>query len=120
MNIDEICNEYGITNYTINPDGSIDVNGNVTLRSNSLEKITYNSIVILIGENDDGLSIDLNEISKIDTIYKENLNVVDSTLYHSGYKNGQIDADNKKYLWKKVTQENGEIIYLNKFKTLYE
>ena len=26
-----ICKRYGITNYTINPDGSIDVNGNVNL-----------------------------------------------------------------------------------------
>jgi hypothetical protein len=30
-NIDEICNKYGIENYTINEDGSIDVEGNVNL-----------------------------------------------------------------------------------------
>ena len=29
MTIDEICRKYDITNYTINPDGSIDVNGDV-------------------------------------------------------------------------------------------
>ena len=27
----EICKQYGIINYTINPDGSIDVNGSVYL-----------------------------------------------------------------------------------------
>ena len=32
-----ICEKYNITNYTINPDGSIDVNGNVDL---SFEKLT--------------------------------------------------------------------------------
>ena len=32
-----ICKKYNITNYTINPDGSIDVNGNVDL---SFEKLT--------------------------------------------------------------------------------
>ena len=29
--IHDICKKYGIQNYTINPDGSIDVNGNVEL-----------------------------------------------------------------------------------------
>jgi hypothetical protein len=38
-NIKDICKEYGIINYKINPDGSIDVDGNVDLTSNSLEKI---------------------------------------------------------------------------------
>jgi hypothetical protein len=31
MTIDEICRKYGITNYIINDDGTIDVNGNVNL-----------------------------------------------------------------------------------------
>ena len=31
MSIEEICNEYKIKNYTINPDESIDVNGSVNL-----------------------------------------------------------------------------------------
>jgi len=30
-NIYRICEEYGIKNYTINPDGSIDVDGDVNL-----------------------------------------------------------------------------------------
>ena len=37
--IDAICKEYGITNYIINSDGSIDVNGNVDLFSNKLDKL---------------------------------------------------------------------------------
>jgi hypothetical protein len=31
MNIDEICYKFDIRNYTINPDGSIDVKGNVSI-----------------------------------------------------------------------------------------
>ena len=31
--IDEICREYNISNYTINPDGSIDINKNVNLHN---------------------------------------------------------------------------------------
>ena len=34
MDIDSICEKYGIRNYTINSDGSIDVNGNVDLSHN--------------------------------------------------------------------------------------
>ncbi len=35
----DICTRYNITNYTINPDGSIDVNGNVDLHNNELTKL---------------------------------------------------------------------------------
>ena len=34
-----ICKQYGITNYTINPDGSIDVNGSVDLSFNDLTEL---------------------------------------------------------------------------------
>jgi hypothetical protein len=37
--IDDICREYGIQNYTINPDGSVDVDGDVNLTFKGLEKI---------------------------------------------------------------------------------
>jgi hypothetical protein len=37
--IKDICREYRITNYTINDDGSIDVNGNVDLSYISLTKL---------------------------------------------------------------------------------
>ena len=37
--IHRICKEYGIKNYTINPDGSIDVDGNVELGVYKLDKI---------------------------------------------------------------------------------
>ena len=37
--ITEICKEYGIRNYTINPDGSIDVNGSVNLFYEKLKKL---------------------------------------------------------------------------------
>ena len=36
MIIEEICEKYGIENYTINPDGSIDVNGSVDLYDKEL------------------------------------------------------------------------------------
>ena len=39
QNIDSICNKYGIKNYTINQDGSIDVDGNVNLSSKKLTKL---------------------------------------------------------------------------------
>lgn len=35
----KICIEYNITNYTINTDGSIDVNNNVKLSHKNLNKI---------------------------------------------------------------------------------
>jgi len=37
--IDSICREYGIRNYTINPDESIDVEGSVDLSSRGLKRI---------------------------------------------------------------------------------
>ena len=37
--IQSVCQKYGIRNYTINDDGSIDVNGNVDLRNKQLTKL---------------------------------------------------------------------------------
>ena len=37
--IHKICEEYGIENYTINPDGSIDVDGDVNLSYKALTKL---------------------------------------------------------------------------------
>ena len=37
-NIDEICKKYSIENYTINPNGSIDVDGHVDLSDKELTK----------------------------------------------------------------------------------
>ena len=37
--IHKICKEYGIKNYTINGDGSIDVNGHVNLTHKGLTKL---------------------------------------------------------------------------------
>ena len=37
--IEKICREYWIRNYTINSDGSIDVDGNVDLSQENLIKI---------------------------------------------------------------------------------
>ena len=37
--IDSICKKYGITNYTINPDNTVDVNGDVYLSSEGLTKL---------------------------------------------------------------------------------
>ena len=44
--IDKICKEYGIENYTINPDGSIDVEGDLDIRYYKLTKspIKFNKI----------------------------------------------------------------------------
>jgi len=39
MNIDDICKRYNIKNYIINPDNSVDVNGNVHLGRKELEKL---------------------------------------------------------------------------------
>jgi hypothetical protein len=42
----EICKQYGITNYTINDDGSIDVNGYVNLINKGLTELplTFNKV----------------------------------------------------------------------------
>jgi hypothetical protein len=37
--IDAICKKYGIKNYTINPDGTVDVDGNVNLFERGLKKL---------------------------------------------------------------------------------
>jgi hypothetical protein len=37
--IESICKKYGIENWTINSDGSIDVDGNVNLSEKGLDKI---------------------------------------------------------------------------------
>ena len=44
--IDSICKKYNITNYTINIDGSIDVDGNVNLSYKNLTKLplTFNKV----------------------------------------------------------------------------
>jgi hypothetical protein len=44
--INDICKKYDITNYTINPDGSIDVNGNVNLSYFKLTELplTFNNV----------------------------------------------------------------------------
>ncbi len=39
IDIDNICNEYRIRNYNINPDGSIDVNGDVDISELALDEI---------------------------------------------------------------------------------
>jgi len=46
-NIYEICRKYGITNYTINSDGTIDVDGDVDLSDKGLTKLplTFNRVI---------------------------------------------------------------------------
>ena len=39
QNIDSICRRYGIENYTVNPDGSVDVDGDVNLSQKRLTKL---------------------------------------------------------------------------------
>ena len=41
MSIEELCDKYNITNYTINQDGSIDVNQNVSLTYDELTEIPF-------------------------------------------------------------------------------
>ena len=57
QNIEEICEKYGIQNYTINSDGSIDVDDHVSFPSNSgLSKIPlkFNKVLgkFLLGSNE--------------------------------------------------------------------
>jgi hypothetical protein len=46
MSIDEICYEFGVRNYTINDDGSIDVKGDVSIPTSGLTEIpiTFNKV----------------------------------------------------------------------------
>ncbi len=46
MSIDEICYEFGVRNYTINDDGSIDVKGDVHIPTSGLTEIpiTFNKV----------------------------------------------------------------------------
>lgn len=45
-NIDTICQQYGIINYSINSDGSIDVDGNVIISSKELDDIPLNFNIV--------------------------------------------------------------------------
>lgn len=51
--------------------------------------------------------------SKIDTIRFEGTEEVkiDSSLYYEGYKRGQIDATNNHWKYKRVTTDDGEVIF---------
>ena len=42
MNIHEICKEYNIKKYSINPDGSIDVDESVSLSNKDFSKFSKN------------------------------------------------------------------------------
>ena len=42
--IDSICKRYGIKNYTINKDETIDVDGNVNLSSRRIDKLLLSSV----------------------------------------------------------------------------
>ena len=46
MSIEEICKKYQITNYTINEDGSVDVNGDVYLQDYYIKELplTFNKV----------------------------------------------------------------------------
>ncbi len=45
--INELCKQYNIKNYTINPDGSIDVNGNVDLSGCDLTELPLTFNIVL-------------------------------------------------------------------------
>jgi len=40
--VDSICKKYGITNYTVNGDGTVDVDENVVIRNKKLTKLPQN------------------------------------------------------------------------------
>jgi hypothetical protein len=58
MTIEEICQKYNITNYTINPDGSIDVDGDVDLYNKGLTELplTFNKVTGWFDCNDNKLT----------------------------------------------------------------
>ena len=60
-NIDSICQNYGIMNYTINPDGSIDVEGSVILSS---ELLTI--IPLKFGEVTRDFDCDRNQLTSLE------------------------------------------------------
>ena len=63
--VNEICRKYGIYNYTINPDGSIDVNGDVSLWNKELKKlpIEFNKV--------NGFSCSNNQLTSLEGSPKE-------------------------------------------------
>lgn len=67
--IHKICIEYNITNYTINTDGSIDVNGNVELSHNNLNKIP----------------LQFRNVSGFFDVYKNNLTSLKGSPIKCGY-----------------------------------
>jgi len=74
------------------------------------KSITYDALngkVWIESDNVGGIWI---KIKRIDTI-TTNFQKIDSSLYYSGYKKGQIDALNENICFVKVTQDNGEIIW---------
>ncbi len=72
------------------------------------DKFLKKYIIDLNDETD--VVISFLDIKKIDTLdYK--YSVQDSLLYYNGYKQGQIDYDNNIIKYKKITQDNGEVLY---------
>jgi len=61
MTIKEICRQYNIINYTINPDGSIDVDGDVYLAYNRLTKLPLKFNIV-----SGNFSIHCNKLTSLD------------------------------------------------------
>ena len=58
MSIEEICKKYGIKNYTINDDGSIDVDGDVYINDEGLTELplTFNKVTGVFNCDDNKLT----------------------------------------------------------------
>lgn len=73
--IKDICNFYGIYGYTINPDGSIDVNGDVKLTDDRLDKIP-----IKFNKINGHFSCEYNNLSNLENFPNE----ISGSVYLSG------------------------------------
>jgi hypothetical protein len=88
--IDDICEKYNIKNYTINPDGSIDVDGNVELSYRNLTKlpIKFNKITghfNLFSNNLNNLEGCPNYVGgEFDCRYNKLTNLIESPNYVGG------------------------------------
>ena len=88
--IDELCNHYGIKNYSINPDGSIDVDGSVDLRRANLSKLplTFNIVTKHFWCEDNFLTSLEGSPKEVGGSFYCNANCL-STLKHSPQKVGR-------------------------------
>jgi hypothetical protein len=93
--IHDICKEYNITNYTINDDGSIDVDGNVRLCNKGLTElpIRFNKVTGVFSCADNSLTTLKGSPKWVDRWFKCHKNKLTSLEFSPKYVGGSFSCN---------------------------